>query len=144
YEDFIEHLQQEGIKDEPILTDYRREQEKQRCYVPGCNGATAPGWSFNFEPHKQPGYASACDAHKGAIGYVKNRLNGQRLIRYWAQPRKRTSDPDAAKRRNAIVKACAKYKGNVPNYLERVCEELQTKHIKLPTSLLERWKTTLS
>ena len=146
YEDYIEELRKRGITKEPILTDWpetvrnaiaRGEQPKCRCSVPGCDGPCAPGFSFCFDPYKQPGWAWACADHKEAIRHVKDRLNGQRVFRDLAGPR--SSDPERVKRRRAILAARKKYHGQ-RNYIENVCRDLQRQRINMPQRWLDQWE----
>lgn len=135
FADFRRFLSDQGITDEPLLTDGQEIPATRKCCVPGCAGDVISG--VGFEPFKQPGKAWVCQSHYDAANYVVRRQNGERLIRELAT-RPAHHDPERQKRQEAIRVASAKHKGK-PNYIENVCRELQRQRVSMLRDWLEAW-----
>jgi hypothetical protein len=139
YADFLRFLSDQGITDEPLLTDGQEVPATRKCCVPGCDGHVISG--IGFAPFKQPSQAWVCKSHYDAANAVGRQQNGERLIRELESRPSQQSDPERLKRQRAIRAASGKHKGK-PNYTENVCRQLQQQRIEMPnvgwTNLTER------
>jgi hypothetical protein len=139
YQDFVAGMRQEGIKGEPIAQSPGRTEDR-RCAIPRCKRETVTG-SDLFSPYKSPGMVWVCAPHSEILQQVVRKQNGHRLVHELSLTGERKSDPERRKRVKAVLSAYAKHNGK-PKYIECVCQDLQTAHIKMPPRWLEKWSNS--
>ena len=130
-------LRESGLKSDPIFFDNLTPPEKRRCCFPLCRQNVITVYSF--EPFRVPGRAGFCASHSFALNYATQKMNPQKIIIEMEHARKRKKpDRYTEKRKEVILALCVKYSSH-PNYIGKICAELQIRRIRLLDNWRQEW-----